>query len=73
MKRRRKGMLGVCVSVCLFAKKFGKTTNIDGSNKLLAEQHAFAKTFWLQSYENLYHSQLLFPDLRRLLGTTRHI
>ena len=37
-KRRRKGMviiLCVCVSVC--SQKIGKTTNIDGSNELLAD------------------------------------
>ena len=46
-------LLPSCVCVCLFATK-GKTTNIDGSNELLADfklykeqkqQQAFAKTF----------------------------
>ena len=35
----------------------------------------FAKTFWLYIYhsDNLCNLQLLFPDFRRLLGTTEHI
>ena len=39
-KRRRKGMviiLCVCVCVSVCSQKIGKTTNIDGSNELLAD------------------------------------
>ena len=39
-KRWRKGMviiLCVCLHVCMCSQNFGKTTNIGGSNKLLAD------------------------------------
>ena len=51
--------------LCICSQISGKTMNIGGSNELLADfklykhqnkQQAFAKTFRLQSYDNLYHS-----------------
>ena len=59
-------------------QSFGKTRDSGGSNELLADlklykdqkyKEAFAK---IQSYHNFYNSQLMFLDLRRLLGTSGH-